>query len=440
MFKHLLALLFVAHSSIAFAKSNTASPMWKHGDNECPAASATDRYIDVPVFHDLDNVARMDRIPGLNNFSGMQIKYQNKKIRVYYETYRPWDPAKKLLILIPGGPSQPHADLHSLVDLFEEKSELLKQFNIIAMDHRGVGCSRPMYPGNEPAESMMMRQAASDIEMIRRELVGATGKINVWGYSYGSILAQTYALLYPDQIERFSIGGAVSKMEDFNFVGVQYESLVYSAVPNADRITLETYLNPDPQLKDAFFAWAFGPLYNFKGRTEAIPKKVKELNEMLKNGQKDLVMKGFESKELEVAGWMQRSIACLELFPYETKYPNEYPIWPMIMKSCSDYKNGHEYFNYTPLLRQITAPTFIYGGAFDHVTPSRAMIEIAREIPGSFLFIDNYVSHGFSGKEDCFVELTVKFFMGASNQELQQISYSPACQMAPVEKTKIGPK
>jgi pimeloyl-ACP methyl ester carboxylesterase len=83
------------------------------------------------------------------------------------------------------------------------------------------------------------------------------------------------------------------------------------------------------------------------------------------------------------------------------------------------------------LLKQITVPTLIYGGAFDHVTPARAMIEIAREIPGSFLFLDNYVGHDLRDKIKCFVAMTSKFFLGASQRELQEISYSPMCQNAP---------
>ncbi len=79
--------------------------------------------------------------------------------------------------------------------------------------------------------SHRMRQAASDIDYIRRELVGDAGQINVWGYSYGSILAQTYALLYPKHLERLFIGGTVSQVDDWHFDGVQYESLVFSAVP-----------------------------------------------------------------------------------------------------------------------------------------------------------------------------------------------------------------
>ncbi len=422
--------VFAVHSQ---ARPNTAEPLWRNGDNECPAASATDRYVDAPVFHDLESVARVDRIPGLNVFKELQTVYKDKKIRVYYELFRPWDPAKKLLIVIPGGPGQTHADLHPLVDLFE-KTDLLKKFNVIAMDHRGVGCSRPKFPGNEPAESMMMRQAASDIDLIRKELVGSHGRISVWGYSYGSILAQTYALLYPDHIDRFSIGGAVSKMDDFHLVGVLLESLVFSVVDNGSREQLEQLWQNDIELKNAFIGWAFGPLYSYKGRVEVIPAKVKEVIEKVKAGEKAQVLQGMKDGTREITPWMMRSIACLEIFPYTTKYEGEFPIWQMAMGFCSEFQGKHEYFNYTPLLKQITAPTFIYGGAFDHVTPGRAMIEIAREIPGSFLFLDNFTAHSFRGKSDCFVALTSKFFLGASNQELQETSYTPTCQRAPVDE------
>lgn len=426
-----LALMACAVLSFtAFAKGNSVKPQWQEGDLSCPTASATDRYIEVPVYHDLATVAQVDRIPGLNLFKEKQENFAGKKMRIYYELFNGWDANKKLLILIPGGPGQTHADFHRLVDVYGAQSDLLKNFNVIAMDHRGVGCSRPLFPGNEPEDSMLMRQAASDIDLIRKELVGANGKINVWGYSYGSLLAQTYALLYPDQIERLFIGGTVSNIDDWHMAAVQYESLVFSAVEPKARDSFYELTANDKTLREAFLDWAFEPMYQYAGRAQKIPEKLNFVLEKLKAGEKQNVLQELASKP-SVTPWMQRSIACIELFPYETKFPGEYNFWVKAIGFCSEYKGMHDYFHYTPLLKQINVPTLIYGGAFDHVTPPKAMLQMSQEIKNSFIFIDNYLGHGFGGKVGCIVRLTAQFFSGASSSELQQVAYSPFCQDAP---------
>lgn len=405
-------------------------PLWRNGETACPAASATDHYIDVPLFHDLKNNAQVDRIPGLNLFEAEQTTHWGKSLRIYYDTFSPWDPAKKLLILIPGGPGQTHADLHKLVDLWGEETDLLTKFNVIAMDHRGVGCSRPLFPGNEPEESMLMRQAASDIDMIRKELVGENGQINVWGYSYGSLLAQTYALLYPKNLERLYIGGTVSNIDDWHMAGVQYESLVFSAVPSETRAKFLELTKDEPKLYERFLDSVFNYLYQYSGRVEAIPKQLGEVVKLLEAGDKASVYE-LTKPQVDVLPWMMRSISCIELFPYTAKFPGEYMFWAKGFAVCNEFEGKQEYFNYTPLLKQITVPTLITGGAFDHVTPAQAMVEVAENIPGSYLYIDRFLGHGFGGKVNCHLKMVAAFFSGASRQDLDLIAYSPECQDPP---------
>lgn len=409
---------------------NSAEPNWKNGDTTCPQASATDRYIDVPVFYDLAKVAKIDRIPGLNVYTDLQKQYQGKQLHIYYEIFRPWDPNKKLLILVPGGPGQPHADLHSLVDIFEKRTDLLNKFNVISMDHRGVGCSRPLFPGNEPAEALTMRQAASDIESIRRQLVGASGQITVFGYSYGSILSQTYALLYPDNIERLFLGGAASSPEDFHLAALELESFIFSAVTPVARQQLNDVLKDDPLLKDKFVDWAFAQLYSYTGRVKHIPEKIDEILKRFSNGEKSEISQELASLP-DVMPWMTRSLACIEIFPYTTKYAGESTVWARYMSTCREFEGRHEYFNYTPLLKQISTPTMVFGGAFDHVTPAKGAIQIGQQIPGSFVFIDNYMGHGLNEHVDCFLKLSSEFMSGASRDQMTETAYSETCQAVP---------
>ena len=99
----------------------------------------------MPLFHDLEKVAKVDSIPGLNLHSELQSEFKDFQIKIFYELINGFDPKKELLIWIPGGPGQTHADLHSLESIFQIFApSFLQNFNIIVMDHRGVGCSKPL--------------------------------------------------------------------------------------------------------------------------------------------------------------------------------------------------------------------------------------------------------------------------------------------------------
>lgn len=433
MIKIILSALFGLTAGLPIAFAAPPQPIWKHGDNYCPPPSAVDNYLQVPLFHDLAAGAEISRIPGLDVFADAQKEYAGKTMKIYFESFRPWDASKKLLILVPGGPGQTHADLHGLADIYESKTDLFKHFNVIAMDHRGVGCSRPFFPGNEPPESMLMRQAASDIEAIRTVLAGPDGSISVWGYSYGSLLAQTYALLYPQHLDRLFLGGTVSGQDDWHLAAMQFESLVYSGVTPQRRQEFESAVAAEPELRQNFLDWSFAQLYEFRGRTVRIPEKINAV--LATFNSPDPVTRAALSKEMmgqgEIAPWMSRSIACIELFPYTAKFQGEYPLWSRAVPHCDEFRGRHQYFDYTGLLKQIAAPTLIYGGAFDHVTPPKAAIRMAQEIDGSFLYIDNFLGHGLGGKIDCLLQLTSKFFIGASREELDLLTYSPICQQVP---------
>lgn len=405
-------------------------PLWVHGDNSCPEPNKTERYIQVPLFHDLEKVARVDRIPGLNTHDELQERYDGAKINLFYELLNGWSPNKELLIFIPGGPGQPHADLHHTMEMYKKETpELLEKFNIIAMDHRGLGCSKPMFPGSEPYQSLYMRQAASDIDLIRSELVG-NGKINVWGYSYGSILSQTYALLYPDNVDRLLLGGAVSSAEDFHLAGTLYTSNVFSAVSPR---TTEKFMNLTENrldLREKVLDWAFGPLYSYLGRTQDIPNKIDEVIESIENGNLKELNESLSHDRKWVMAWMMKSIACGELFPNYTKYDGEYFLWKQLY-GCKDFEGISEYFDYSDLLHQIEAPTLIFGGAFDHVTPAASMIKMAQKIPNSYIFIDPYMGHGLKGKYSCFLKLNEVFFLKSSFDSIETLVRDPVCSGLP---------
>ena len=153
--------------------------------------------------------------------------------------------AKGSLLINPGGPGGSGLDLTESFGAFAGK-DLLKAYDVIGFDPRGVGSSTPVncgdtatvnafivtdYTLNTQAEVDAANQrnadfakgceaatgallhnvdtvsAARDMDVIRA-LVGDE-KLNYLGFSYGTQLGATYAQLYPDKVGQMVLDGAV---------------------------------------------------------------------------------------------------------------------------------------------------------------------------------------------------------------------------------------
>ena len=165
--------------------------------------------------------------------------------------YRVADAAKPLgsIIFNPGGPGASGYDwILQSVDYLGTKT-LRSQFNMVGFDPRGVGSSQPkvacfdakktdemLYSDNglplgSPQDIKATRSelaafatacakntgpnmafldtvsAAKDLDVIR-EIMGEA-KLNYLGFSYGSLLGETYAALYPKKISHMVIDGVI---------------------------------------------------------------------------------------------------------------------------------------------------------------------------------------------------------------------------------------
>jgi pimeloyl-ACP methyl ester carboxylesterase len=165
--------------------------------------------------------------------------------------YRIADDAKPLgsVIFNPGGPGASGYDwiLHSAEYL--GTANLRGHYNMVGFDPRGVGSSEPKVKCFDPAETDVLLygdngfplgspqdlkatramlskfasacvkntgpaiahldtvSAAKDMDVIRAAL--GDSKINYLGYSYGSLLGETYAALFPKGIRRMVIDGVI---------------------------------------------------------------------------------------------------------------------------------------------------------------------------------------------------------------------------------------
>jgi len=106
--------------------------------------------------------------------------------KIWYETEGKGEP----LLIIPGGPGNSHTYFHPWF------SELAKNFRLIYLDAFGRGKSDR---AEDPAEYTFERDV-EDIELLRRTL--KYKKWNVFGHSYGGMVAQAYALEYPELVNK----------------------------------------------------------------------------------------------------------------------------------------------------------------------------------------------------------------------------------------------
>lgn len=134
------------------------------------------------------------------------------------------------LFVLAGGPGQPGSDLLPLLDRMFGRVRATR--DVILIDQRGTGRSGKLDcpPGeheetatdaqmqaelracvaklDKPLADYTTANAARDIEAVRHAL--GYGKINVWGVSYGTRLAQAYVRAYPDAVRATVLDGVVS--------------------------------------------------------------------------------------------------------------------------------------------------------------------------------------------------------------------------------------
>jgi len=149
------------------------------------------------------------------------------------------------LVVNPGGPGSSGAEYATYAP-YIVMPQILNRFDIVGFDPRGVGKSTPLWcltgpetdkfvavdgsPSNEQQENDLINQsqnlarncmeragallpfvgtldAARDLDILRAVL--GDKKLNMLGKSYGTLLAGTYAHLFPKNVGRFVLDGAL---------------------------------------------------------------------------------------------------------------------------------------------------------------------------------------------------------------------------------------
>jgi proline iminopeptidase len=106
--------------------------------------------------------------------------------KLWYESEGQGDP----LVLVPGGPGDAHNIYHPFFSRFADGNR------VIYFDAFGVGKSDR---ARSPKEYSFQRDV-DDLEGLRRAL--GLARMNLFGHSFGGMVAQAYALKYPQFVER----------------------------------------------------------------------------------------------------------------------------------------------------------------------------------------------------------------------------------------------
>lgn len=98
------------------------------------------------------------------------------------------------LVVLVGGPGASHASMHPAF------STLSDRFRIIYYDYRGRGRS-------DPSTEVTFKLDVADLDALRDSL--GHERIAVYGFSYGGLIAQGYALAHPDRVSHLILANTL---------------------------------------------------------------------------------------------------------------------------------------------------------------------------------------------------------------------------------------
>ncbi|MCE3261358.1 MAG: alpha/beta hydrolase fold family protein [Pseudoduganella sp.] len=104
------------------------------------------------------------------------------------------------LVVLVGGPSNSHVSMHPAF------SALSDRFQVIYYDYRGRGRSTPAAP-----REVTFNGDVADLEGLRVAL--GLPRMHIYGFSYGGLVAQAYALTHPDRVGRLILANTLYSAE-----------------------------------------------------------------------------------------------------------------------------------------------------------------------------------------------------------------------------------
>lgn len=281
-------------------------------------------------------------------------------VKIYYERDGKGEP----LVLIAGGPGDSHTYFKPYFD------QLTKTFTVVYFDARGRG--RSTKPFNE---SYSVDKDVEDLENLRRQL--GYSKLRILGHSYGGIVAESYALAYPEKVERLILCNTFHSAEGWQ-----------DNIDNCNRILQQSY--PD--------IWT----------------KLMDLRTRMKSNTKE---------------WRNTYDSCVgNLYWYDVtkkkKYQETYQkirsvedefseiVYYAIIGSDPDFQvNGTmQGLDLREALKKLRIPTLVLSGRADRIATAKQAMEIHEAIPQSTLHIFDTSGHlPFVEENEEFIKTVMPF-------------------------------
>jgi proline iminopeptidase len=242
---------------------------------------------------------------------------------------------RPVLFMLHGGPGGDHAG-------FKAHSQALAQVaQIVYVDHRGCGRSA----AGDPA-TYTLDNNVDDLAALADHL--GLARISVLGSSYGGMVAQGFALKYPERLANLIL---VCTAPSFRFLADAQQIVAERGTEEQARVCERLWngaFESLQQLREFYFV--MGPMYSTK----------------------------FKPEEFE-AGWNRgvRSFVALN-------------------RGFADFLRT---FDFIPRLHEIACPTLVLGAAHDWICPPQHSRLIAEKIPRAHLKIFANSGHSLSADE-----------------------------------------
>ncbi|MDA1054939.1 MAG: alpha/beta fold hydrolase [Planctomycetota bacterium] len=251
------------------------------------------------------------------------------------------------LFLLHGGPGGDHSSFKTQV------ADLRDTAQLVYVDHRGSGRSSPGDPATHTLDNNI-----DDLDALREHL--GLERISLLGSSYGGMVAQGYAIRYPDRLANLIL---VATAPSFRFIEDAKRILDERGTPDQIRVCQwlwDANFESLEQLHEYYRE--MGPMYSIRFDREKFEASW------------ECGIRNFEQLNFGFGGFLQT-------------------------------------FDFTDQLHTITCPTLVLAGASDWICPPHHSQIIADLIPRANLKIFAHSSHSIAADEPDAFLATVRGFL-----------------------------
>ncbi|QDV19125.1 Proline iminopeptidase [Gimesia panareensis] len=259
---------------------------------------------------------------------------------------------RPVLFLLHGGPGSDHSSFKSNSAALRDTTQL------VFVDHRGSGRSAPADPA-----TYTLDQNIDDLDALREYL--GLERISVLGSSYGGMVAQGYAIRYPERVANLIL---VATTPSYRFLDDARQIVSERGTPDQQRVCQWLWEGKFESQEQVYeYYKTMGPMYSTRFDAEKLDKGWPRGN------------RNFEQLNIGFSTFL-RTFDLIEQLP------------------------------------SISCPTLVLGGAHDWICPPQHSELIAEKIPRAHLKIFAHSSHSIADDEPEAYLAAVRGFMTYCNK------------------------